>query len=63
MELYRCAHWVRGASRSLASGRLTARGLPVKPNDPLCQAIIDAGLHDIDYTMQATTSIIANHDE
>ena len=29
----------------------------------LCQAIIDAGLNDIDYTVQAMTSAIANHGE
>ena len=29
----------------------------------LCQAIIDAGLRDIDYTVQAMTSAIANHGE
>jgi radical SAM superfamily enzyme YgiQ (UPF0313 family) len=29
----------------------------------LCQAIIDAGLNDIDYTVQAMTAAIANHGE
>src|SRR5207248_6087028 len=28
-----------------------------------CQAIIDAGLNDLEYTVQATTSAIANHGE
>jgi radical SAM superfamily enzyme YgiQ (UPF0313 family) len=29
----------------------------------LCQAIIDAGLHDLDYTVQAMTAAIAQHGE
>ena len=29
----------------------------------LCQAIIDAGLHDLDYTVQAMTAAIAHHGE
>jgi len=35
--------------------------LNVKRFEGLCQAIIDAGLNDIDYTVQAMTSAIANH--
>jgi radical SAM superfamily enzyme YgiQ (UPF0313 family) len=35
--------------------------LNVKRFEALCQAIIDAGLHKIDYTVQAMTSSIANH--
>ncbi|HSB08623.1 MAG TPA: radical SAM protein [Blastocatellia bacterium] len=37
--------------------------LNVKRFEGLCQAIIDAGLNDIDYTVQAMTSAIANHGE
>lgn len=37
--------------------------LNVRRFEALCQAIIDAGLHDIDYTVQAMTSVIANHGE
>src|SRR5574337_499313 len=37
--------------------------LNVRRFEALCQAIIEAGLHDIDYTVQAMTSIIANHGE
>src|SRR6185503_262609 len=37
--------------------------LNVKRFEALCQAIIDAGLSDIDYTVQAMTSAIANHGE
>lgn len=35
--------------------------LDVKRFEGLCQAIIDAGLNDIDYSVQAMTSAIANH--
>jgi radical SAM superfamily enzyme YgiQ (UPF0313 family) len=35
--------------------------LDVKRFEALCQAIIDAGLNDIDYFVQAMTSAIANH--
>jgi len=35
--------------------------LNVRRFEALCQAIIDAGLNDIDYTVQAMTSSIANH--
>jgi radical SAM superfamily enzyme YgiQ (UPF0313 family) len=35
--------------------------LNVKRLEALCQAIIDAGLNKIDYTIQAMTSSIANH--
>ena len=35
--------------------------LNVKRLEALCQAIIDAGLNNIDYTVQAMTSSIANH--
>jgi radical SAM superfamily enzyme YgiQ (UPF0313 family) len=37
--------------------------LNVKRLEALCQAIVDAGLNDIDYTIQAMTSSIANHGE
>lgn len=37
--------------------------LNVRRFEALCQAIIDAGLHSIDYTVQAMTSAIANHGE
>ncbi len=37
--------------------------LNVKRLEALCQAIIDAGLNNIDYTVQAMTSSIANHGE
>jgi anaerobic magnesium-protoporphyrin IX monomethyl ester cyclase len=37
--------------------------LNVRRLEALCQAIIDAGLNDIDYTVQAMTSSIANHGE
>jgi anaerobic magnesium-protoporphyrin IX monomethyl ester cyclase len=37
--------------------------LNVRRFEALCQAIIDAGLNDIDYTVQAMTSVIANHGE
>jgi radical SAM superfamily enzyme YgiQ (UPF0313 family) len=37
--------------------------LNVRRFEALCQAIITAGLHDIDYTIQAMTSVIANHGE
>ena len=37
--------------------------LNVRRFETLCQAIIAAGLHDIDYTVQAMTSAIANHGE
>ena len=35
--------------------------LDVRRFEALCHAIIDAGLNDIDYTVQAMTSPIANH--
>jgi radical SAM superfamily enzyme YgiQ (UPF0313 family) len=35
--------------------------LNVRRYEALCRAIIDAGLNDIDYTVQAMTSAIANH--
>ena len=37
--------------------------LNVRRFEALCQAIIDAGLNDIDYTVQGMTSAIANHGE
>ena len=37
--------------------------LNVRRFEALCQAIIDAGLNDIDYIVQAMTSAIANHGE
>jgi radical SAM superfamily enzyme YgiQ (UPF0313 family) len=37
--------------------------LNIKRFEALCQAIIDAGLNDIDYTVQAMTSPIAMHGE
>lgn len=37
--------------------------LNVRRFEALCHAIINAGLHDIDYTVQAMTSVIANHGE
>jgi radical SAM superfamily enzyme YgiQ (UPF0313 family) len=37
--------------------------LNVRRFEGLCQAIIDAGLNKIDYTVQAMTSAIANHGE
>jgi anaerobic magnesium-protoporphyrin IX monomethyl ester cyclase len=37
--------------------------LDVKRFEALCRAIIDAGLQDIDYSVQAMTSAIANHGE
>jgi anaerobic magnesium-protoporphyrin IX monomethyl ester cyclase len=37
--------------------------LNVRRLEALCQAIIDAGLNHIDYTVQAMTSSIANHGE
>jgi anaerobic magnesium-protoporphyrin IX monomethyl ester cyclase len=37
--------------------------LNVRRLEALCQAIIDAGLNQIDYTVQAMTSSIANHGE
>jgi anaerobic magnesium-protoporphyrin IX monomethyl ester cyclase len=37
--------------------------LNVKRFEGLCRAIVDAGLNDIDYTVQAMTSAIANHGE
>ena len=37
--------------------------LNVKRFEALCQAIIDAGLHKLDYFVQAMTSAIANHGE
>jgi radical SAM superfamily enzyme YgiQ (UPF0313 family) len=37
--------------------------LDVRRFEALCQAIIDAGLSDLDYTVQAMTSAIANHGE
>ena len=37
--------------------------LNVRRFEALCQAIIDAGLNDIDYLVQAMTSSIANHGE
>jgi radical SAM superfamily enzyme YgiQ (UPF0313 family) len=37
--------------------------LNVRRFEALCQAIIDAGLNHIDYTVQAMTSSIANHGE
>jgi hypothetical protein len=37
--------------------------LNVQRFEALCQAIIDAGLNDLEYTVQATTSAIANHGE
>jgi radical SAM superfamily enzyme YgiQ (UPF0313 family) len=37
--------------------------LNVRRFEGLCQAIIDAGLNSIDYTVQAMTSAIANHGE
>jgi len=37
--------------------------LNVRGFEALCRAIIDAGLHTIDYTVQAMTSVIANHGE
>jgi radical SAM superfamily enzyme YgiQ (UPF0313 family) len=37
--------------------------LNVRRFEALCQAIIDAGLNDLEYTVQATTSAISNHGE
>ena len=37
--------------------------LNVKRFEALCQAIVDAGLNDIDYIVQGMTSAIANHGE
>jgi len=37
--------------------------LNVKRFESLCQAIVAAGLNDVDYTVQAMTSAIANHGE
>jgi len=37
--------------------------LNVPRMEALCQAIIDAGLNSIDYTVQAMTSAMANHGE
>ena len=37
--------------------------LNVSRFEALCRAIIDAGLNDLEYTVQATTSAIANHGE
>jgi anaerobic magnesium-protoporphyrin IX monomethyl ester cyclase len=37
--------------------------LNVRRFEALCQAIIDAGLNDLEYTVQATTSAIANRGE
>src|SRR5205814_8488980 len=37
--------------------------LDVKRFEELCRAIVDAGLNNIDYTVQAMTSAIANHGE
>src|SRR5215467_12337425 len=37
--------------------------LNVRRFEALCQATIDAGLNDLEYTVQATTSAIANHGE
>jgi len=37
--------------------------LNVRRFEALCRAIIDAGLHHIDYVVQAMTSAIANHSE
>src|SRR5271155_3096756 len=37
--------------------------LNVRGFEALCRAIIDAGLNDLEYTVQATTSAIANHGE
>jgi radical SAM superfamily enzyme YgiQ (UPF0313 family) len=35
----------------------------VRRFEALCRAIIDAGLNDLEYTVQAMTSAIANHGE
>jgi radical SAM superfamily enzyme YgiQ (UPF0313 family) len=37
--------------------------LNVQRFEALCRAIIDAGLNDLEYTVQAMTSAIANHGE
>jgi radical SAM superfamily enzyme YgiQ (UPF0313 family) len=37
--------------------------LDVKRFEALCQAIVDAGLHHLEYTVQAMTSAIADHGE
>ena len=37
--------------------------LNVRRFEALCQAIVDAGLNDLEYAVQATTSAIANHGE
>src|ERR1700674_2302747 len=37
--------------------------LNVRRFEALCRAIIEAGLNDLEYTVQATTSAIANHGE
>jgi hypothetical protein len=37
--------------------------LNVRRFEALCRAIIDAGLNDLEYTVQAATSAIANHGE
>jgi radical SAM superfamily enzyme YgiQ (UPF0313 family) len=37
--------------------------LNVRRFEALCRAIVDAGLNDVDYTVQAMTSAIANHGE
>jgi hypothetical protein len=37
--------------------------LNVRRFEALCRAIIDAGLNDLEYTVQATTSAIASHGE
>ena len=42
---------------------MTTSSLNIRRFEALCQAIIDAGLNDIDYTVQAMTSPIAMHGE
>jgi radical SAM superfamily enzyme YgiQ (UPF0313 family) len=37
--------------------------LDVKRFEALCRAIVEAGLHDVDYTVQAMTSALAQHGE
>ena len=37
--------------------------LNVRRFEALCQAIIDTGLNDLEYSVQATTSAVANHGE
>ena len=53
----------RAAARARSSSSTTTSRSTSTRFEALCRAIVDAGLHDIDYLVQAMTSSIAAHGE